>query len=181
MLFNFEKYGNNYTVTKSEHCSKKRKDAVFSRDYHYTNEKLFEIFDLAIGQMTQFRDKGNIAVSFKDDKGKTSSLLCSLEGNYIVIITMLYGVKSQVNNTFLGSNNIFLKDYVFTPPSSRERDDDRELHIKEIDPKNVKPLRGLRKARGSKNIKKVFKAEIKEMENEDEVFLRSMKNIKGLK
>ena len=151
LLFSITRYGKTYEVHKTSHTKEARAGQGNSRDHNYTEEKLKEILYEAVGSLSQYRNKGVTAVTFKNEFGRTNALLCDLYGNHIDIITMVEHTKRYVNDVFYGAHNVFLKDYIFVRPSKEDikidKFDSADLMIKEV--KNFKSQRG--------KIKKVVK------------------------
>jgi len=168
-LFTFEKYQETFNVNDTNHVHEKRSGDYSKRNKNYTNEKLHEILNLAIGQMTQFRNKNEIAITFFNKVGGTNAILCAFEDKDITIITMLENVKRQVNDVFRGANHIFLRDYIFTKPT---REDLKEYSLKIVQPKNK--LRGKIKKKNPNKIQNKIAKSI-DLSDEDKLFIKAMK------
>jgi len=173
ILFHFEKYGKSYEVVKTDHTDQKREGDSKKRLYPYSLDRIHEILDLAIGSLTEFRNKGYVALTFFTDKKGIGSFLCTLEDNKISIITALYNVNRQVNDVFRGAKHIFLgHNYRFIKPTNLELSDDRDINLVVV--KHVKKRKGLKiKNKKNHNIKDVDISE-------DDIFKNTMRNVKRI-
>ena len=172
-LFSIENDDKTYRVLGTEHLNKKREKEHYKRGRNYTKEKLYEIFSIAIGSMTQYREK-YIAVTFFNENGKTNAVLCKLEGQNIVIVTMLENTKRRVTDVFRRASHIFLREYRFIKPSYAElQEDSKEYKLKIVQKKDIKSHRtGIKKKKANKNVSEINK--------EDDTFLKSMKNTRRI-
>ena len=167
-LFSFEKHNRHYNVNDTAHVNKIRDGEYNKRNKNYTNEKLHEILYIAIASMTQYRNKGDIGITFFNTEGKINALLVVLTDSEIVIKTALENTKRDANSVFWRSNHIFLKDYIFERPVI---DMFENLEIKEAKQPTRNKL-SIKKKQG----KTVFKA--LDSGKEDEEFMKAMKNTK---
>lgn len=170
-LFSFEKFNELYNVRDTAHVNEVREGDYHKRNKNYTDEKLHEILNLAMSSMTQYRNKGDIGITFYNTEGKINALLVILKGNDIIIKTALENTKRQANSVFWRSNHIFLRDYTFERPV---QDMFENLEIKEVS--NVPK-------RGKLNVKKKQgRTVFKDLEDtsEDEAFQKAMKNTRRM-
>ncbi len=172
-LFTFEKHKNLFHVHSTDHISETRKAEHHSRNKNYTNEKLHEILNIAVGSMTQYRNKKQIAITFFNDFGKTNAILCSLEDDKIFLITMLENVKRQVNDVFRGCEHIFLREYIFTKPDYEDIQD-IDIKIVKYKPTKQRPGLSIKKKKG----KKLASCIVKNADDtlDDLEFLKSIKS-----
>jgi len=174
-LFDITRYDKTYHVYKTKHTKDSRKASKVSRDHHYTDEKLKEILYNAVGSLSQFRNKGATAISFRNENGKTNALLVDLEGDKLTIITMLHNTDRRVNDVFY-ANSVYLKDYIFKIPTRLEKSidkfDNADLMIKEVSAPKPKKIRKVKKSK--QRNKQVKVAQITQEEIDE--FLQLMKS-----
>lgn len=119
-LFVVDKYGTSFTVFSTYHGNTVREGEARARMKFFTEKKLKSILSAAAKSISQYRNKGRVAITFLTSSGRTGALLVALEGNELTIITTLYNVKRNVNDVFYGVPHYYLQGYVFTKPTDKE-------------------------------------------------------------
>ena len=119
-LFTVTKYGATYIVQDTYHANDVREGSNSPRLRLFTIRKIKELVRIAAQSLSQYRDKGRIALTFLTETGRTASLLISLEGTVLTIITALHNVKRQVNDVFRGVPHYYLRGHVFIKPTPKE-------------------------------------------------------------
>jgi hypothetical protein len=97
-------------VYKSSHTSDKRDDSWYERDTYIDEKRYREIIEMAFKQgLTEFKDKGAVAVCFFDDLGYKHTLLLNLndKGTHyeVFIITAIYSKRFLDKAHFIKCHN----------------------------------------------------------------------------
>ncbi|MEA3371029.1 MAG: hypothetical protein U9Q40_06780 [Campylobacterota bacterium] len=133
-LFTINKYETPFTVYSTYHGNNIRDGERRTRLKFFTQRKLRQILTRAGQSLSQYRNRGPVAITFRTDTTntnttRTSSLLVALNGTNLIIITALYNVKRQPNDVFRGVPHYYIRDYVFIKPTPKELREDYHLNI----------------------------------------------------
>ena len=119
-LFTVKSFGMQFNVHATYHGHSIRDGESRTRMKFYTIRKLKQIFRIAAQSLSEYRNKGRIAITYRTATGRIGALLVALDENDLTIITTLYNVKRQPNDVFRGVPHYYLPNYVFTKPTDKE-------------------------------------------------------------
>jgi hypothetical protein len=190
-ILNLDVFGEQYSIFKSEHIKEKRDNEKEVREYLLNNKRYKEIFEKAIKNgISQFKNKGRIAISFKTEESKIMTILCILEEKNITIITIVNNNKSIHERFNSVKNFIYIQDYILpnlTNDELIEKDMEKlalvlfknegKYNQKKVLKSHRKPLK-IKKRKGKIVIN--HKNEQINFEKEDNLFLNKMNNIKKI-
>ncbi len=123
-LFSIDKYDTQFNVNATYHGHSIREGELRTRMKFFTTKKLKQILSYAAQSLSQYRNKGRIAITFPTNTGRIAALLVSLENKELTIITTLYNVKRYANDVFRGVPHYYLNSYIFTKPTEKELRDE---------------------------------------------------------
>ena len=129
-MFDIEIFGETVTVKTSNHYSEKREYERWARNERITEDHLEEIVRSAFKNgITEFRNKGEVGVMFKNFKGRTYGLLCELKDSTLSVITLVHTKKSHhdVFSRDKSIKTIFLREYVLRKMTEEDK------HIKALE------------------------------------------------
>ncbi len=127
-LFTIDKH-KAFNVNMTYHLNQVREGELRTRIKFFTIKKLKEILSCAAQSLSQYRNKGRIAITFRTNTERIAALLVTLEGDELTIITALYNVKRSRNDVFRGIPHYYLNNYIFTKPTEKELRD--EFHLQQ--------------------------------------------------
>lgn len=109
-LFDLKRKDYTVKVFKSCHNSEKRGDSWYERDVFIDEKRYREIIEMSFKWgLTEFKDKGAVAVCFFDDLGYKHTLLMNLndkeEFYEVFIITSIYSKKFVNKSHFIKCQN----------------------------------------------------------------------------